>query len=116
QAIFTVDRPRTRLAREYDDVADAIRIRNLADRDTVLKFLEQPFRYLGPNFGDIKGRLQRIRTHYLKDGVVLNQLASAYRHLGLSTEAGQLMQEAEHQGFQSEETLQRLARERYSDL
>jgi MinD-like ATPase involved in chromosome partitioning or flagellar assembly len=43
QVVFTRDHPRSRLAREYRELARVVRGRNLADRDTVLELTCSPF-------------------------------------------------------------------------
>jgi MinD-like ATPase involved in chromosome partitioning or flagellar assembly len=86
QSIFTLDRPRTRLARSYRQLARTLRIGNLSDRDGVLQFLGRPTRGLALNMEDsvtlqdaeIK-RLYRIARHFKEDIEVLNRVALSLR-------------------------------------
>jgi MinD-like ATPase involved in chromosome partitioning or flagellar assembly len=115
QTVFTIERPHTKLAREYDRLAKKITSRNLGDRDVVLDFLES---ILDPRRGDdpkmVKKRLSDIRSSYSNDGKVLYELGQAYRGLGLKDDGDKLLVEAEKQGFLSEDKLRDKAVQEYS--
>ena len=82
QVVFTKDRPRSRLAREYCDLLSEIVSRNLADRDGALDYLGRASRswrrrgvsYESPNVMDRK--LEEIERVHARDGEVLFALGA----------------------------------------
>jgi MinD-like ATPase involved in chromosome partitioning or flagellar assembly len=117
QTVFTIERPHTRLAREYNQLAQKITSRNLEDRNSVMGILEGIVtRGLPPRTKpeDITARLKKICELYHADGEILYMLARANQALGRATEADHLFAEAEQRGFLSEDKLVRLAKEQYS--
>ena len=77
QVVFTKDRPRSRLAREYRAVVQEIVRRNLADREGALDYIGQVNRHWrrrGMDYespGKIDKKLEDIENTYLDDGEVL---------------------------------------------
>ncbi len=78
QAVFTLTRPRSRLAREYDHVVNAIVGRNLDDRDGALRYIERntrPWRQRDEEPLDaLKNKLHSIGKTHAEDGEVLFEL------------------------------------------
>ena len=77
QAVFTQDRPKSRLAREYCVVVDEVVGRNLGDRDGALDYIERTAgawrsgreTYESPS--TLKEKLRRIQDTHSRDGEVL---------------------------------------------
>lgn len=60
QAIFVLDRPGSRLAKEYQQLVEALIIENLADRDGVLCYLHKHAQYLLPEVArDVNREVER---------------------------------------------------------
>ena len=82
QVVFTKDRPRSRLAREYVALVDEIVRRNLKDRDGALDYVKRlrrgrRRRRLEPDSQLlINQRLEQIEKDYSSDGEVLFNLAT----------------------------------------
>jgi hypothetical protein len=117
QVVFTIERPRTKLAREYDRLAQLITSRNLGDRSVVANFLETAGQgVLGrmkPD--DVDWRLKEISRLYSQDGAILYALAQTNRELGRGRDAERLFLEAERLGFLSEERFAEEAARAYAD-
>ena len=80
QVIFTKDRPRSRLAKEYQAVTAEITRLNPKDRDGALDYIAQmgwgqrtPTRR-GPSLADEDNHLNKIEEHHRADGEVLFRL------------------------------------------
>ena len=77
QAVFTRDRPNSRLAKEYCAVVDELVGRNLDDRDGALDYIERTARawrgrretHESPS--DLRAKLRRIEQAHSEDGEVL---------------------------------------------
>ena len=83
QAVFTRDRPNSRLAKEYCTVVDQIVGRNLDDRDGALAYLERTAtawrrrkRSGHESPGELEKKLRRIEETHSTDGEVLFQLGT----------------------------------------
>ena len=83
QAVFTRDRPKSRLAREYRDVVDQIVGCNLDDRDGALAYLERTAtawrrrrRSGHESPAELDEKLRRIQEAHSTDGEVLFQLGT----------------------------------------
>ena len=79
QVIFTKDRPRSRLAREYVALVDEIVRRNLKDRDGALKYvkrLRRRRRFEPDSRLLMNQRLEQIEKDHSSDGEVLFNLAT----------------------------------------
>ena len=82
QTVFTKDRPRSRLAREYRTLTSGIARANSEDRAGALDYIERlarrraVFRLPGGSeqIDALKHRLDRIQTHHSTDGEVLFRL------------------------------------------
>ncbi len=97
QVIFTEERPRSRLAQEYNSLAKAIAKENLEDRIGALDFLReiQPWRISG--FAeDLEDKLTRVRDLHREDPDVLVQLAQIRRFQGRGSEELSALNEAGH--------------------
>ena len=79
QVVFTKDRPRSRLAREYVALVDEIVRRNLKDRDGALNYvkrLRRRRRFAPDSRLLINQRLEQIEKDHSSDGEVLFNLAT----------------------------------------
>jgi MinD-like ATPase involved in chromosome partitioning or flagellar assembly len=92
QPIFTIERPTSRLAREYVTLANAIIRSNLRDREGALSRLRDASVSLSAS------ELDLIRSEYAKDGDVLYELANAHVRAGRVDEALALLNAAEKNG------------------
>jgi cellulose biosynthesis protein BcsQ len=108
QVIFTRDHPRSRLTREYQELAQIIRNRNIADRDAALENLRSLLRRpLKEPLG--QDRLQKIAELHSADAEVLTQLASVERRQGRISEAIKLLSDAMKVGGETPPLLRRRA-------
>lgn len=116
QTVFTIERPRTKLAREYNRLAKRITSKNLKDREVVLSFLDDvaSSRRIDEAPEVVKRRLADIKLNYGDDVKVLYELAQAYRNLGLTEESEQQLAEAQSKGFLTEEQLRDKAIQEYT--
>ncbi len=118
QDIFTKDRPRSRLAREYKALATQMTRLNPADRDGALEFIRQyqrsPYRGL-PRAEDRQRRhLEEIEKRHEDDGEVLFRLARLHERRGQDDDFVRLLDMALDAGFQTPEAY--LQRARYRRL
>jgi len=101
QAIFTLERPRTRLAEEYRNLLSQIRL-NPADREGALFALRQilrsfrtrphrPQRREEPV--DLEHRLKEIHLAHSSDGEIVMQLAAVRMRQGKLEECAELLEE-----------------------
>ena len=123
QAVFTLDRPKSRLAKEYCAVVDELVGRNLDDRDGALDYIERTARawrsqretYESP--GTLKERLHRIQEAHSDDGEVLFALGKFRENDPRVERSASLFDRAIETGYnQPEVYLQRaLVRSRNND-
>ena len=73
QVVFTRDRPRSRLAREYCGLVDQIVGGNLEDKEGALRYIKRARRSLDPPH-DVDRKLTRIEQHHAQNGEVLLHL------------------------------------------
>jgi tetratricopeptide (TPR) repeat protein len=104
QTVFTLARPKSRLAQEYRRLEKVIRQNNLEDREGSLEFLKQVQRgriRLTPPIplSDIDSRLSEIRTRHAKDGEVLRRIARLRKLQRQYAEAVALLDEASNAGL-----------------
>lgn len=97
QPIFTIERPRTKLAREYEELTKVVRSDNLKDRIVALEFLERTL--TGPGSKRLEAeklleRLKRIEHEHQNDAEVLIQLAGVYRRFSRLDTALALLERA----------------------
>ena len=95
QVIFTEKRPRSRLAQEYNRLAEAIAKENLEDRIGALDFLGEvePWRISGFT-QDLEDKLTRVRDLHREDPDVLVQLARIRQLQGHGSKALSALNEA----------------------
>jgi MinD-like ATPase involved in chromosome partitioning or flagellar assembly len=98
QRLLLVDRPRSKIAAEYRQLASAIVRRNLEDRDGAISFLnevQRGFRGEGQFVGDrgMEGTLQTIRTLHSRDEEVLRGLGRIRRMQRRNEEAFDLFEQ-----------------------
>jgi MinD-like ATPase involved in chromosome partitioning or flagellar assembly len=102
QAVFTLDRPRSRLAQEYRGLARRIRRANLEDREGALEFLEDiggRLRGRRPLLADLETKISEIIGKHPQDGEVLRQLARLRRRQRKWQEALALLNQAISSGL-----------------
>jgi MinD-like ATPase involved in chromosome partitioning or flagellar assembly len=101
QAVFTYERPKSRLAREYESLCSQIVRANLSDREGAMDFLRNLGEVDGPvRDWDLNKNLEFIHDHYDADGEVLSNLARIQFQLGRNEEALSLYNEAASKGFE----------------
>ena len=99
QIVFTLERPRSRLAGEYRALLEKIRQLNLEDREGALDLLDhlrrpkqQPLsRRQKRDVGDVEDRLRKIYESHKDDGEILFHLAEFRRRQGRLEETGVLL-------------------------
>ncbi len=85
QRLLLVDRPRSKLATEYKQLASAIVLKNLEDKDGAIAFLEHAFSTLRPDRDSpmapvVEDQLQLIGLKHSKDIDVIRWLARIRRY------------------------------------
>jgi MinD-like ATPase involved in chromosome partitioning or flagellar assembly len=107
QVTFTIKRPRSRLAREYVELALAIVRENIEDREGALEFLDQYRRPRRPDASilGIEKKLQKIRDYHSQDPQVLGKLAAARSREGKTEEALAIINQALNTGAKPPELL-----------
>ncbi len=97
QTIFCEERPRSRLARDYLQLARSIVRRNLGDREGVLEFLREiasERRTVNLSPIEIKDRLADISVKHNTDAEIITQLAIVHMQQGAHDQARQLLESA----------------------
>ena len=117
QVVFTKERPRSRLAREYRDLVDDIVGRNLGDRDGALEYVRQARRRrlrgaTHETADEIDRNLGRIERVHAGDGDVLFALGTLLDDEGQRERAGSLWDRAIKAGCVDPEAYLRRARSR----
>ena len=112
QAVFTRDRPKSRLAREYCSLVDQIVGKNLEDEDGALRYIKHARRSLEPPH-DVDQKLIRIERHHAQNGEVLLHLGELAGEEGDWARAKSLLHRAVQLGRDDPRTL--LARARVLD-
>ena len=101
QTVFTLARPKSRLAQEYRQLEKVIRQNNLEDRVGSLEFLRQllgrPTRPMP--LSNIEARLSEIRKKHATDSEVLRQIARFRKLQRRYAEAVSLLDEASNAGL-----------------
>ncbi len=112
QVIFTKDRPRSRLAKEYHAVTAGIMRHNPLDRDGVLDFLDSvaPMRRYPRSLGlpirqrmEIGKYLETVEGSHQNDGEVLFRIGSLRNKSGRFKEAVELFDRAIEAGYREPE-------------
>lgn len=104
QSVFTLDRPLTRLAKEYQILAHAVRKNNLEDREVALEFLQEvSSKVRRVSAGELAKRINFIETKHSSDPEVLLRLAGLLRRQRRFEEALALLEQIEERGSGSAE-------------
>jgi MinD-like ATPase involved in chromosome partitioning or flagellar assembly len=106
QTVFTLDRPLTKLAKEYGLLTRVIRRDNPEDREGSLEFLEEmapPVRARHLQAGEIEQRIQGILTKHNDDPELLTRLAVVRRRQRRFDEALTALERAGELGASSAE-------------
>ncbi|PYQ90787.1 MAG: hypothetical protein DMG02_08460 [Acidobacteria bacterium] len=117
QVIFTADRPKSRLAREYHVLTDKIIEQNLHDREGALAFLRDITRRrkgASPKMSrtEIESRLTEIRRVHEDDAEIIQRLANLRMHEGRFEEADTLWTRLVEMGARTSHVLLRRAESR----
>jgi len=96
QVVFSESRPKSRLAKEYKDVTEAIISENLADRDVALAFVERTAREIrtpttGAYFSIPIEKVDNILSRFPADDEILLQVALIYETIGRFSDALNLL-------------------------
>jgi MinD-like ATPase involved in chromosome partitioning or flagellar assembly len=108
QAIFTLERPRSRLAQEYQALAKRIRRANLEDREGALEFLEDIGRRLRTRRSlptDLEPQIAEIIDKHLQDGEILRHVARFKRRQRKWQDALALLDQAISSGLLDSDVL-----------
>jgi cellulose biosynthesis protein BcsQ len=110
QSIFTLDRPKSRLAQEYRNLAKAIKRSNAEDREGVLEFLSsiasRSFRKKDTiPATNLETRLEEIQKGHASDGEILRTLSRVRRRQHRIDEAIALLDQATTAGLSDAELL-----------
>jgi MinD-like ATPase involved in chromosome partitioning or flagellar assembly/Flp pilus assembly protein TadD len=110
QTVFTVERPQTKLAREYRRLTEKVISDNLEDRKVVLDVLGRLSTRGGDalqvaTIGGVDAFLKKVLTRYRADGEVLYSLAQANQFLGKPAVAESLFADARSLGFETADVL-----------
>jgi MinD-like ATPase involved in chromosome partitioning or flagellar assembly len=105
--IFVQSRSRTRLAKEYRQLATVITNRNLEDREVALRLLNshEPPIFVGATNRSLSRTMEQIQVMHSNDGEVLHSASRMAKRLGREDEARLLLQRAKALGFRSPETI-----------
>ncbi|MDE0044363.1 MAG: ParA family protein [bacterium] len=114
QVVFSKDRPRSRLAREYDQIVREISSRNWEDRDGALEYIRRAGRHRRREDSDpIRTRdenLEKIKHAHSHDGEVLFRLGEIREHERQGESAMQLISQAIDHGYDPPEALLKRSR------
>lgn len=106
QSVFTLDKPKTRLAQEYRELADTLRRDNLEDREVALGFLEGmliPTRGRLIPASELEQRIYQIQSKFNEDAEILFRLAVLLRRQRRFEEALALLEQVGRLGANSAE-------------
>ena len=116
QVIFSKDRRRSRLAREYSALATAIMRLNPKDRDGALMYIDSisrnsgvSGRFDGAPIGNIDDHLSEIEANFQNDGEVLFRSGSLRAEDGRFDDAATLFDSAIDAGYHATDVFLRLA-------
>ena len=109
QVVFTLERPKSRLTREYKRLKDAIVAHNLEDREGVIRFLRQSMTPWGFQFSidkeDVEKRLEHILAKYPDDPELLFLIAMLRKYEGRAEDALALLDKSIDAGNHTSEAL-----------
>ena len=107
QVVFSKDRPKSRLAKEYKEVVHEIAVRNWNDRDGALEYIRRAVRSWRRIDDDStleqEEMLDRIEQAHRKDGEVLFRLGGLKEFLGDQESASLLIDQAIAAGYDKPE-------------
>lgn len=106
QAVFARERPKSRLAREYGEVADRVVGGNLADRDGALRYirrvrrrLDRPRSRVGESATTEREAIEEIERLHADDGEILFHLGELEERRGVREDAELLLDRAIESGY-----------------
>lgn len=106
QPVFTLDRPRARLSREYESLARTIRQDNTEDRDVALEFLDEVAPLGRPSrirASQLEEKIKTIKTQHANDPEILARLGVLLRRERRFDEALNLFEQAAELGARGAE-------------
>jgi len=117
QGIFTLDRPRSRLAKEYRTLVDEVVATNIRDRDGVIAFLEKtlisisraPSGITVASEQELDEKIARINALFPGDGSILLKIAAIEEARGNPDKVVLLLDAAEASGSRQPELYRRRA-------
>ena len=115
QVVFSKDRPRSRLAKEYSEITAGIMRLNPEDRDGALDYLRRVWRFghssdsHGFSMTHVVKHLERIESNHRLDGEVLFHLGSLRADDGRFEDAVALLDRALRAGYRNPEVYLRRA-------
>lgn len=117
QAVFVIDRPNSRLAKEYSHLVQEILVCNYADRDGALEYIrrqtERPWKWDDDLLMKQDETINDIEAKHSTDGLILYRLAKLRETLGDSDSAALLVDQAIEVGYESPEAY--LTRSKYRE-
>lgn len=117
QAVFVIDRPNSRLAKEYSDLVQEIVVCNYEDRDGALEYIHRQTERLWKWDDDLLMKqdkiINRIEGKHSTDSLILYRLAKLRETLGDSDAAALLVNQAIEVGNESPEAY--LTRSKYRE-
>ena len=125
QVIFTKDRPKSRLAKEYQQLSSEIMRNNPSDRDGALDYLEvidtipevrMTSKAWMPSRASIDAHVKKIEENHKLDGRVLFRLGLFKARYGLFEDSVALLSRAIERGFRNSEIYLRRAALRRTEL
>ena len=116
QAVFVIDRPNSRLAKEYSDLVQEILVCNYEDRDGALEYIrrqsERPWIWDDDLLTKQDETINWIEAKHPTDGLILYRLAKLKETLGDSDAAALLVDQAIEAGNESPEAYLRRSKYR----
>lgn len=104
QVVFTIDRPRSRLANEYKQIVREIIMKNWKDRDGVLEYIKSASRSWEIDFlSEEEKRLDKIEREHSSDGEVLFYLGQYKESRRDFESALELISRAIEEGYENPE-------------
>ena len=119
QAVFVIDRPNSRLAKEYSDLVQEIVVCNYEDRDGALEYIRRQTERSWIWDDDLLMKqdetINWIEAKHSTDGLILYRLAKLKETLGDSDAAASLVDQAIEVGNESPEAYLRRSKYREKD-
>ena len=104
QVVFTIDRPKSRLANEYKQIVREIIMKNWKDRDGVLEYIKSASRSWEIDFlSEEEKRLDKIEREHSSDGEVLFHLGQYKESRRDFESALELISRAIEEGYENPE-------------